>query len=63
VLLLHEGRGIDVFDSGIAPFHVGDGHLPGKAGLKRSLRLHFAQLLSLGGVQKIELLDLAVRAG
>jgi hypothetical protein len=61
-LLLDKDRGIEVFNSGIAPFHVGNGHLSGKAGMKRSLSLHLAQLLRLGCVQKIELLDFAVGA-
>src|ERR1039457_2849059 len=61
-LLLDEDRGIEVFDSGIAPFHVGNGHLSGKAGMERSLSLHLAQLLRLRCVQKIELLDFAVGA-
>jgi hypothetical protein len=60
--LLNEDRSIEVFDSGIAPFHVGNGHLPGKAGMERSLSLHLAQLLRFGCVQKIELLDFAVGA-
>ena len=45
---------------GVAPLHVGDRHLRGKAGLQRALRLHLGQLLGLCRVQEVELLDFAV---
>src|SRR5215469_12790944 len=39
-LLLNKDRCIHVFYGSVAPFHIGDGHLGGEAGMQRTLGLH-----------------------
>src|SRR6185437_6356210 len=41
-LLLNKDCCIHVFYGSIAPFHIGDGHLSGEAGMQRALGLHLA---------------------
>ena len=60
-LLLDRRRRVQILCCGIALLHVGDSHLRGKADMHRGLGLHLGQLLGLSGVQKVQLLHLAVR--